>query len=205
VSVCSGHGRGPQFVGQVTWLTGDSQAVIKIAMKIKADIIKKSPGTKVETIFWTSKPNAGIIWDEHGRRRHSPQYPSIEKLWAQWEHLIDDCALKIDCKYADKPENAEKIERWWATTPSIVRQVLADNRQRVPAARRGKVAVNPNKVTRWARKKVEQAGGGQKLIGYFLIGEGAISIVASQDQRGASTLGRVARILAGLWLVRRKR
>jgi len=42
----------------------------------------------------------------------------------------------------------------------------------------------------------------EELLGGFLVGEAVVSIVASQDQRIISNIGRGLRILVGLWLIR---
>lgn len=205
ISVCSGHpsavhdkGQSPHFTGIPTWLQGDSQAVIKIGLKIKAEIERLSPTSSVDLSFWTSGPNAGIIWDEYGHRRHT-EYPQTEALWKKWEHLIDNVGISVDSKIPNTAGNVSKIEKWWETTPSIVRSVLAKYKQRVPVAK-----LNPSRSSTWVKKRIKQAGGLEKVIGYFLIAEAGVSIAASQDQRTISTVGRIARILSGVWLVRRK-
>lgn len=43
-----------------------------------------------------------------------------------------------------------------------------------------------------------------QLLGFFLIGESIASIVASQDQRSVSTLGRELRIIIGIYLLGKK-
>ena len=39
------------------------------------------------------------------------------------------------------------------------------------------------------------------VAGGFLVAEGVISIVGSEDQRGISQAGRMMRVFIGLWLV----
>jgi hypothetical protein len=43
-----------------------------------------------------------------------------------------------------------------------------------------------------------------KVSGAFLFGEGLSSIIWSQDQRAISHIGRVARVIIGIWLMGRK-
>jgi hypothetical protein len=42
----------------------------------------------------------------------------------------------------------------------------------------------------------------EELLGGFLVGEAALSIVVSQDQRIIANIGRGLRIAVGLWLIR---
>lgn len=45
---------------------------------------------------------------------------------------------------------------------------------------------------------------GEKLVGGYLFVEGFLSIAASQDQRLLSNIGRVGRMIIGVWLFSRK-
>ena len=41
-----------------------------------------------------------------------------------------------------------------------------------------------------------------ELVGAFLVAEAVTSLVASQDQRLISNIGRGLRIIAGIWVIR---
>ncbi len=44
---------------------------------------------------------------------------------------------------------------------------------------------------------------GEKLVGGYLFIEGLLSIIDSQDQRTLSNIGRVGRMVIGVWLFNR--
>ena len=44
---------------------------------------------------------------------------------------------------------------------------------------------------------------GEMLIGGYLFFEGLLSIIASQDQRVLSNIGRLGRMAIGVWLIDR--
>jgi len=158
----------------------------------------KSTKTKKKTRIVLSKGQGGMKGSDTEQtdyiKRWNPSNPNRPpKKW--WDTMYK----KMKAQYPDRDDESLRALTggiWWNKYKASTRKRITEQFEK---GSHQLVRVNPKALR--IGKRVIPTNKFEKLAGGFLLGEGAISLLLSQDQRLLSNLGRLGRIFIGVWLL----